>query len=85
MKNTCENCAYSHKDDELGMLFCRRNPPQVIAHKDYVDGICGIFPNVDADDWCGEFKPKANNDIALGLYERTVKTMDDIKGALGRI
>jgi len=74
-KERCDKCRFW--DGEAGDLvdgLCRRFPPRL---SDFVvgesvhentDGItqsgqsyCWYFPAVDAGEWCGEFKAKAND------------------------
>lgn len=59
---SCGNCAYSddgHSPADKAdgeWLLCRRRPPLVFsAADDGYDGGEGIFPRVDAIEWCGEW------------------------------
>lgn len=55
---TCENCQWSDVtvDPEQGpILWCRRNPPQVVGPID--DGFEVLWPPVEPNDWCGEHTP----------------------------
>jgi hypothetical protein len=60
MNKKCKNCIYfdSRLPDTIGESFCRRYPPAMIdimctGQKDLI--IHG-YPDVEPDDWCGEFK-----------------------------
>ena len=69
MERKCENCDHVGNDrfivagggrQELpGSLVCRRYPPRVvIEHQPDRTSATTKWPNVDADDRCGEFTPK---------------------------
>jgi hypothetical protein len=65
MKPKCEDCRFFFKEKKAHKADCRRNPPQMGSY-DYNSGyesdnevVCEpIFPWVEPDMWCGEFKPK---------------------------
>jgi hypothetical protein len=50
----CKNCKYGLKNS-TGLYFqCRRNPPRVVTDPRKP----ALFPLVEAEDFCGEFKPR---------------------------
>ncbi len=56
---TGENCGTCRFSDNRTMPGeCHRFPPQATIEADF------IFPAVNADDWCGEWKPKPKPDEA---------------------
>lgn len=59
-RNTCQTCAFRHKDTRQ-RLFCRRNPPTVVT---IAQGTGSGYPQVMPSWWCGEFKP-----MALGQFQ----------------
>ncbi len=53
MTRRCIDCAYSAPNDngdESIILECRRYPPAIAGHE-------SVWVQVDADDWCGEWRP----------------------------
>lgn len=48
---SCERCRFSVTRN--GVLFCRRNPPQVILPFDGM--VVSVQPETEPTDWCGEF------------------------------
>ncbi len=54
---TCKSCAFFDSKHDI----CRKNPPlvQILASRDVHDDPCSetvtTWPEVEADDWCGEF------------------------------
>ncbi len=65
MNKRCSNCAFSSwggGHDEALVLECRVTPPrprQLFAHSLDKDEIGkAVFPVVEADWWCGLFKPR---------------------------
>ena len=68
----CGTCRFSRvvaREDGTGNnRFCHRYPPTVLldisggggdSDVQTEPGLC-VQPFVDGDDWCGEYKPKAN-------------------------
>lgn len=63
---TCESCAFRFvRQDwrEQDQGECRRYPPTLVAGKSwnrdtesYEPSLTSRFPDVDADEWCGEHK-----------------------------
>lgn len=58
----CENCQYWQRNLVAGNTKsgqCRRNAPKVsvTAH----GMVLTLVPETDRDYWCGEFKPKEND------------------------
>lgn len=49
----CEDCRYCSND-----FLCRRNPPTYV----HDDSPSGRWPEVEADDWCGEFSPDSSSE-----------------------
>lgn len=51
----CIDCKYFN---QMGQVFglCHRYPPQVYADHQFEQ--CWVFPEVNTEDWCGEFAPK---------------------------
>ena len=50
----CENCAFYEENK------CRRYPPHAVSEsyaEDYLSSVF-FFPDVEEDDWCGEFRQK---------------------------
>ena len=54
MNNICERCKYM----ELNKNECRRRAPNVFYVHQYEDEKISFFPDVQSDDWCGEWKEK---------------------------
>lgn len=58
IKSSCNNCRYAHVgeiDQNLQrQIACRRYPPAVYPHP---QGLITLFPVVNADMHCGEFRP----------------------------
>ena len=50
----CEDCKFFYECEHE----CRRQPPRVLSN----DIGESRFPEVDLDDWCGEFKPNLINE-----------------------
>jgi hypothetical protein len=51
-KRACKDCGYCESHFGVGHVkfyFCRKNPPAFDA---------GRWPEISADDWCGEYKGK---------------------------
>ena len=48
----CAKCRFLWDPATVNPWECRRFPP-VITHERYF-----VFPDVDDDDWCGEFQPR---------------------------
>lgn len=56
---SCDRCIYVDMtilDDDEPCLICRRFPPRLFMENDELSQIRG--PQVDASDWCGEFREK---------------------------
>jgi hypothetical protein len=51
----CKNCRVSHFSRRDG-LKCRRFPP-VFVYDPATGASSAQWPEVDADGWCGEFRP----------------------------
>lgn len=53
----CVRCEFFHAE-RPGLYYCRRNPPQVIPDSQHENEICSspVWPWVDEDHWCGEFR-----------------------------
>jgi hypothetical protein len=58
MEAKCEHCRY------WGEHRCRLNPPVLHPTIDFRmgGGEVGYWPTTEADDWCGQFKPKTGDD-----------------------
>lgn len=70
--DTCPNCKFSIRAGPEDAFFCRRNPPvvsTVIGYREEMEkgkrvwtpfaaGNAQAFPRVEADWFCGEWKPK---------------------------
>lgn len=62
IKDECGSCKFCKEtdntfDDEDGSCF--RYPPQIIVlSSGGTSGGATYWPDVNKDDWCGEFKPK---------------------------
>jgi hypothetical protein len=52
----CENCKYSMYKSMNDSLICRRYPPSSIAN--IYANIKSVYPEVKADDVCGEYKER---------------------------
>lgn len=50
-ERACKDCDFSYHVNE-SIYECRRNPPV------YEYACTELFPEVLAETWCGEFKPK---------------------------
>jgi len=71
MENTCATCLYWHQTS------CRRFPPQVVAsnskeldeysHPYLTTLLQTEFPTTTADEWCGEHKDKAVDELRRQL------------------
>jgi hypothetical protein len=48
----CYRCMYSRGVD--GMFECHRRPPQLV-YDDETRALTSTWPNVDEDEWCGDF------------------------------
>jgi hypothetical protein len=59
VKEICENCRFYIPYDRSEGI-CRRYPPVYTGKHDLDGTFTGAFdqPAVDAEDWCGEWKPK---------------------------
>ena len=57
--NVCRNCKHSH-DESPGGLTCRRYPPTALMIPGPQGGPlpCSLFPPIQPQHTCGEFKPK---------------------------
>jgi len=63
-KEQCEDCRYCFLDVATGIIACHKNAP--VATVEQPRGDCPmssdfsrtLWPIVDQDDWCGEFKAK---------------------------
>jgi hypothetical protein len=51
----CLDCKFYFDNGNIFGEECLRFPPTVIVLKN--GGLDNVFPFVDADNWCGEFKP----------------------------
>lgn len=51
----CRTCAF--RDQEEGYYICRRLPPQYVISE---AGNAVLWPTVNLDDWCGEYKRRTN-------------------------
>ena len=62
MDRKCEACEFCELLDQKvykGFAICRRFPPSWYAHGEAGEVDSGVsFPEVESDDWCGEFKPR---------------------------
>lgn len=67
MNHNCGNCRFSQRDRE-GQLWCHRYPPTVSGWRQ-VDSenayLRCTWPQLDDDDWCGEWKRTAEAEQAL--------------------
>lgn len=53
----CKNCLYCEPGETLNI--CRRHPPQVhVLDLDGKQGPCTLWPEVNDDEFCGEFKTR---------------------------
>lgn len=53
----CENCKFWKETADDGSTGeCQRYPPQLVTNS-VGTVIDAAWPTVDADDWCGEWKP----------------------------
>jgi len=69
--NTCSTCLYWHQTS------CRRFPPQVVSYVETRQNEYGTqrietytsteFPTTTADEWCGEHKDKAVDELRRQL------------------
>jgi hypothetical protein len=63
MDASCVDCLF-FRDMHPGMTLsgqCRRRPPvaRVVSKDEYEDPVYeGVFPLIDQEDWCGEFRHK---------------------------
>jgi len=53
----CAKCKFFDKDDAVSadLGLCRYNPPISQPSADSA----GVWPKVEASDWCGHFEPEA--------------------------
>lgn len=59
MEQNCINCKFYEKHGKLNTGYCQRYPPTVVeAINDPGDRSTtySMFPTVQEDDWCGEYK-----------------------------
>jgi hypothetical protein len=61
---TCRFTAVEMADDGLPVYQCRRYPPQIGGVVDVGGGpeVAQSWPNVTADDWCGEHQTEQEGD-----------------------
>lgn len=60
MNKECNYCVYFKREDDF-FGRCRRFPPKVVVETwDYGKDsqLTDVFPAVNNDEWCGEWKPK---------------------------
>jgi hypothetical protein len=63
----CMNCIYGKQIDQT-VFECRRNAPQR-THGIGTGENNQLFPNVQYDDWCGEFIPYGMGYERYGIIE----------------
>lgn len=57
----CVACKFYEPLSQANTGQCRRHPPTVCTYTHYEQlQYAGVWPNVDAGDWCGEFSLKSN-------------------------
>ena len=69
--NTCSTCGHRFREPN-GDIQCRARPPS--AHPmiamtpkgPIVAGACSVFPIVQPDQWCGEWKALMSNPLQVG-------------------
>ena len=49
MKRQCKDCEF--KEGE----YCKRYPPTTFNNEEYISGFLQTYPEVEDDDWCGEY------------------------------
>jgi hypothetical protein len=54
MKRACANCDFWDKNERVARGVCRRDPPKADSAM--------LWPATNADDWCGEFEPRMDED-----------------------
>lgn len=66
--STCKDCKFAHLDERdhgvyeeklVPVLLCRRYPKQSTFYPGEYGGIVSEFPEMQEDDWCGEYQPSA--------------------------
>ena len=60
MEPKCADCKFFQEVFKWGL--CRRNPPVANLESDSVNG---TWPEVNDNDWCGEFAPRPEEDKPL--------------------
>ena len=60
-EQSCEKCRFSRpKGDSATVRICKYNPPQIAVNVDDGDG-SSYWPNVDAGEWCGQWKARGED------------------------
>ena len=58
---SCEECMFSSQDND-GYLECHRYPPILQYKQEYSEYVSEwVRPLVNRNEWCGEYKPKGDN------------------------
>lgn len=53
IKESCANCKFAKKHNDIH-FECRRYPKTVVINQQK-----DVYPSVECDDWCGEWKVKS--------------------------
>ncbi len=81
----CELCRFWTKNEEDRYGRCRVSGPAAILDVDGNADMCVNWPDTYSDDWCGQWKPGAREDIGKDLdYELSDEAKDVLAHMCGR-
>ena len=71
--NICKKCEWFSVSDEKGFFICTRYPPKWPPWAEAGESDVSVFPCVEKDDWCGEWRAKTKESGKTSANKRVTK------------